>query len=185
MSVDMDFLFPLDERSNPLPETLSLNWPRLETNALSDVPENIPSGEWPFDYELSPDDEEVFPDPATGDEIFESWWLREEYEISREKMKPEHLLRAFISLGYASRQMPIFKLLSFNLASSLRTVLTFTTSPGVIDLDPSCTPPSTTRPLLHFRSDSGYQPDRRVADAWGFALDDMDVLDEGPRRIII
>jgi hypothetical protein len=44
MSVDMDFLFPLDERGNPLPETSSLHWPRLETIALSGVPENIPSG---------------------------------------------------------------------------------------------------------------------------------------------
>jgi hypothetical protein len=98
-------------------------------------------------------------------------------------MKPEHLHRAFISLGYASRQMPVLKLLSFGLASSLRTVLTFSTSPGVIDLGPSCIyTPSSTRPLLHFRSDSAYRTDRRVADAWGFALDDMQVVDEGPRE---
>jgi hypothetical protein len=204
MSVDMDFLFPLAERGNPLPETSSLNWPRLETIALSGVPENIPlwyklpsplllfmvsstnplsfTGEWLFDYELSPGDEEDFPDPATCDEIFESRWLREGYEISRENMKPEHLHRAFISFGYASRRMPVLKLLSFGLASPLRTVLTFTTGPGVIGLGPSCTPPSSTRPLLHFRSESAYRPDRRVADAWGFALGDMEVVDEGPQE---
>jgi hypothetical protein len=44
MSVDMDFLFPLDERGNPLPESSSLYWPHLETIALNGVAEYTPSG---------------------------------------------------------------------------------------------------------------------------------------------
>ncbi|KAL4811361.1 hypothetical protein BDV18DRAFT_155965 [Aspergillus unguis] len=174
VSVDMDFLFPLDERGNPLPESSSLHWPRLETIALDGVAEYTPSGEWLFDYELESGDEEDFPDPATGDEIFESRWLREEYETSREKMNTEHFHRLFISLGVAASP----------------TNFTFTTSTttsgarGVIGDSYASTlslPPGS-RPLLKFRSNSAYMPDRRVADAWGFELDEMEIVDEGPRN---
>jgi hypothetical protein len=44
MSVDMDFLFPLDERGSPLPESSSLHWPHLETIAIDGVAEYTPSG---------------------------------------------------------------------------------------------------------------------------------------------
>ncbi|KAJ0414713.1 hypothetical protein BJY00DRAFT_318553 [Aspergillus carlsbadensis] len=115
MSLDMDFLFPLDERGNPLAESSSRNWPHLETIALDGVAEYTPSGEWLFDYELESGDDEDLPDPATGDEIFESRWLREEYEISREKMNSEHFHRLFVSLG---------------VAGSPRTNFTFTTTSG-------------------------------------------------------
>ncbi|KAJ0414853.1 hypothetical protein BJY00DRAFT_318425 [Aspergillus carlsbadensis] len=109
--------------------------------------------------------------------IFESRCLHEEYEICCEKMNTEHFHRLFISLGYASRGMPVLKSLSFGLASGPRTNLTFTTARGVIQVTST---PSSTRPLLTFRSGSAYRPARRVADAWGFRLDDMGVVDEGP-----
>ncbi|KIA75850.1 hypothetical protein HK57_00377 [Aspergillus ustus] len=145
MSVDMDFLFPLDERGNPLAESSSRNWPHLETIALDSVAEYTPSGEWLFDYELESGDDEGFPDPATGDEIFES-----------------------------------------RVAGWPRTNFTFTTTSdawGVIEGGHASTVslPSTSRPLLSLRSDSVYRPDQRVADAWGFELDEMEVVDEGPR----
>ncbi|KAL3465430.1 hypothetical protein BJX64DRAFT_285372 [Aspergillus heterothallicus] len=98
MSVSMDFLFPLNERGSPLPKSSSLHWPHLETIALG-VAEYTSSGEWLFDYELESGDEEDIPDPATGDEIFESRWLREEYEFSREKINTELFHHLFISLG--------------------------------------------------------------------------------------
>ncbi|KAL2848771.1 hypothetical protein BJX68DRAFT_276270 [Aspergillus pseudodeflectus] len=187
MSVDMDFLFPLDERGNPLPESSSLYWPHLETIALDGVAEYTPSGEWLFDYELESGDEEDIPDPATGDEIFESRWLREEYEISREKMNTEHFHRLFVSLGYASRRMPVLRLITFSVAGSPRTKFTFTTTSGARGVIEDChastlSLPSSSRPLLGFRSDSAYRPDRRVADAWGFELDEMKVVHEGPRE---
>jgi hypothetical protein len=44
VSLDMDFLFPLDEGGNPLPTASSLYWPYLETIILHAVPVNLPSG---------------------------------------------------------------------------------------------------------------------------------------------
>ncbi|KAL3449617.1 hypothetical protein BJX65DRAFT_294636 [Aspergillus insuetus] len=153
MSIDMDFLFPLDKRGSPLPKLSSLHWPHLETIALDSVAEYTPF----------------------------------EYEISSEKMNTEHFHRLFISLGYAARRMPVLRLIMFSIPGSPGTKFTFNTTSGVPGMVQAClasTPslPSSSRPVLNFRSDSAYRSDRRVADAWGFELDEMEVVDEGPQE---
>ncbi|KAL4923400.1 uncharacterized protein BDV17DRAFT_296410 [Aspergillus undulatus] len=65
--------------------------------------------EWLLHYELLPEDAEDVPEPATGNKIFESRWLLEEDNATRDKPKPEHFHRLFISLGYAARRMRCLK----------------------------------------------------------------------------
>ncbi|KAL4946975.1 hypothetical protein BDW69DRAFT_199985 [Aspergillus filifer] len=81
----MDFFYPPDDN---------------ESIIMTAVPEHLPS------------DEEDFPDPATGDEIFESRWLQGDYEIVRDVMNAKYFHRLFISLGYAARRMPRLKTIS-------------------------------------------------------------------------
>ncbi|KAL4871000.1 hypothetical protein BDV12DRAFT_207144 [Aspergillus spectabilis] len=160
MSLDMDFLFPLDDSGNPTSDASSLYWPYLESINLD--------SEWLLDYELSPEDAEDFPDPATGNQIFESRWLLEEDEVTRDKPKPEHFHRLFISLGYAARRMPCLKLINVFPVEWPRTELEFHGGS------------TATKQCLIFRSDSAYRRDQRVATAWGFSLDVMDVEDTWP-----
>ncbi|KAL4874630.1 hypothetical protein BJY04DRAFT_211897 [Aspergillus karnatakaensis] len=143
ISVDMDFLYPLD----------------TDTPIL---------GEWLFDYELSTEDEYDFPDPATGDEIFESSWLNGNYQIVRHVMNAEHFHRLFISLGYAARRMPRLKTISFDFGDVPVTKFTFDNSSG--------------RPSLEIQSESGYRPDQRVADVWGFSIQQLVVEKHGWMR---
>ncbi|KAL4756688.1 uncharacterized protein BDW70DRAFT_164267 [Aspergillus foveolatus] len=70
---------------------------------------------WLFDYELETSDKEDLPDPATGEEIFESRWLREDYRIVPNITNTEYFHRLFISLGYAARRLPLIKTISFDL----------------------------------------------------------------------
>ncbi|KAL4862238.1 hypothetical protein BDV12DRAFT_190549 [Aspergillus spectabilis] len=175
MSFDMDFLYPLDDSGRPTSHASSLHWPYLELIVLQAVPGHLPSGEWLFDYELETGDEEDFPDPATGDEIFESRWLREDYQIVRNIMNFEYFHRLFISLGYAARRMPLLKTISFDLCISPITEFEFSSgrrgSTG-----------AGAKPSLKFESESGYTPDRRVAAAWGFSLDQLVVENPWPKR---
>jgi hypothetical protein len=43
-SVEMDFLFPLDEDGAPTPRALSLHWPYMESLTLTALPMCLPSG---------------------------------------------------------------------------------------------------------------------------------------------
>ncbi|KAL4739562.1 hypothetical protein BDV11DRAFT_169974 [Aspergillus similis] len=176
LSLDMDFLFPLDDGGNPLPTASSLYWPYLETIVLSGVPVNLPSGEWLFDYELETGDEESFPDPATGDEIFESPWLSGGYDISRDKMNTEHFHRLFISFGYAARRMPVLRTISFSLGNLPRTEFRFDSGKKLGSGDSTMS--NGEKPCLRFLSEAAYWPDQRVADAWGFGLDDVVVEED-------
>ncbi|KAI9372234.1 hypothetical protein BJX61DRAFT_508216 [Aspergillus egyptiacus] len=173
LSLDMDFLFPLNEDGNPLPTATSLHWPYLETIVLSGVPANLPCGEWLFDYELESGDEEHLPDPATGDDIFESPWLNGLYEISRDKMNTEHFHRLFISLGYAARRMPVLQTICFSLGDIPRTEFRFNSRTRRGGGGDDSTTSGGEKPCLRFLSAAAYRPDRRVADAWGFDLDNV------------
>jgi hypothetical protein len=92
--IDWDFLFPLDDRDNPMALTSSLYWPYLEIVRLECVPQSLPSGrlpiqsscilsgngecllltqpgEWSCDFEPTAWVEATVPDPTTaGTEIF-------------------------------------------------------------------------------------------------------------------
>ncbi|KAL2802187.1 hypothetical protein BJX63DRAFT_133120 [Aspergillus granulosus] len=174
MSFDMDFLLPLDDSGSPTTDASSLHWPYLESIVLAGVPGHLPSGEWLFDYELDTGDEEDFPDPATGDEIFESRWLREGYQISRHKMNTEYFHRLFISLGYAARCMPLLRTILFAFYSRPTTVFKFNRD--------RCSTSFGAKPCLKFESATGYTPDRRIAAAWGFSLDDLVVDNPWPDK---
>ncbi|KAL2802506.1 hypothetical protein BJX63DRAFT_426009 [Aspergillus granulosus] len=175
MSFNMDFLYPLDDSGSPTSDASSLHWPYLESIVLQAVPGHLPSGEWLFDYELETGDEEDFPDPATGDEIFESRWLREDYQIVRNVMNTQYFHRLFISLGYAARRMPLLKIISFDLCISPVTEFKFSSGRGG-------STGSGATPSLKLESESGYTPDRRVAAAWGFSLDQLVVENPWPER---
>ncbi|KAL4866169.1 hypothetical protein BDV12DRAFT_199489 [Aspergillus spectabilis] len=178
----MDFLFPLDEHSNPLPSSSSLHWPYIETIILNGVPGNLPSGEWLFDYELESGDDEDFPNPATGDEIFESPWVRDGTDITRDKMNTEQFHRLFISLGYASRRIPVLQTIFFRLPAPPMTEFKYLSGKKGGDSDSGCgggsTAFSSNKPSLRFLSTAGYRPDQRVADAWRFGLDDVVVEED-------
>ncbi|KAL2811813.1 hypothetical protein BDW59DRAFT_177063 [Aspergillus cavernicola] len=175
MSFDMDFLYPLDDSGSPTSDASSLHWPYLESIVLQAVPGHLPSGEWLFDYELKTGDEEDFPDPATGDEIFESRWLREDYQIVRNIINTEYFHRRFISLGYAARRMPLLKTISFNFCIPPVTEFKFSSGRGG-------STGAGAKPSLKFESQSGYTPDRRVTAAWRFSLDQLVVENPWPER---
>ncbi|KAL2862786.1 F-box protein [Aspergillus lucknowensis] len=143
-------------------------WPYLERIDLDTVLDYLPSGEWFFNYELSPEDAEDIPDPATGNQIFESRWLLEEDLVGRDKPKPEYFHRLFILLGYAARRMPCLKWINVFPVEWPRTELQFRGG--------------STAPEQHliFQSNCEYMLDQQVANAWGFLLDTMDVEDTWP-----
>ncbi|KAL4789457.1 hypothetical protein BDV19DRAFT_397011 [Aspergillus venezuelensis] len=170
ISVDMDLFYPLDDNGSPTPEASSPSfyWPYLESIIMTAT---MFVREWLLDFELDTGDEEDFPDPAAGDEIFESRWLRGEYEIVRDVMNAEHFHRLFISLGYAARRMPRLKTISFDVCLDPITEFEFGSGGG------GCTAAT-----LTFESQSGYTPDMRVAEAWGFSLDQLVVERDFPNR---
>ncbi|KAL2795577.1 hypothetical protein BJX66DRAFT_301393 [Aspergillus keveii] len=176
-AVAMDFLFPLDDNCSPTSDTSALHWPYLESLTLEALPMCLPSGEWLFDYELHPDEEQELPDPTTGLDIFDNELMQEEAEFVRHKMRIEHFHRLFISLGHAAQRMPAIKVVRTSMIETPSTTLDFNSGRGATDFEG-------TKPTLKFESQSGYKPDERVAAAWRFSLDDLEVEDRGPENLI-
>ncbi|KAL2815309.1 hypothetical protein BJX63DRAFT_390073 [Aspergillus granulosus] len=87
-------------------------------------------------------------------------------------MRCEHFHRLVISLGYAAQDMPRLKIIDITLYERPRANLNFTSGRGA---EGSIAKRST----LIFESYSGYKPDKRIAAAWGFSLDDLVVEDSG------
>ncbi|RDW93889.1 uncharacterized protein DSM5745_01211 [Aspergillus mulundensis] len=175
VTVELDFLFPLDDAGAPTTDALSLHWPYLETVTLGSVPLYLPSGKWLLDYDRSDwlSDDEENPDPnSSGIENFDTPWLRYGWSVHRNIMDVEQFHRLFISLGFAAQRMPSLKTMTFALECGRPAQFRFTTGRG-----------SSEKPTLTFESTVGYKPDERVADAWGFCLDDMEVEDDGPEEL--
>ncbi|KAI9372231.1 hypothetical protein BJX61DRAFT_553086 [Aspergillus egyptiacus] len=176
-ALELDFLFPLNELGAPTPEALSLYWPYLESITLVALPMYTPSGEWLFDYNRRSEDPEELLDPSTGFTILQTKFLEEEVGIFRSNMRIEHFHRLFISVGYAAQRMPRLKMINISFVEAPSTDLEFTSGGGVGR--------STGKgPTLKFESQSGYKPDERVAAAWGFNLDDLEVDDRGPGDLL-
>ncbi|KAL4760704.1 uncharacterized protein BDW70DRAFT_57114 [Aspergillus foveolatus] len=176
-AVAMDFLFPLDDSGAPTPEASALHWPYLESLTLEALPMCLPSGEWLFDYERDPDEEQEIPDPTTGLAIFDNELMQEEAEFVRHKMRIEYFHRLFISIGHAAQRMPAIKAIGTSMVETPSTSLEFTSARGAWEL-------VGTKPTLRFKSQSGYKPDERVAAAWRFSLGDLEVEDMGPEDLI-
>ncbi|PYH76879.1 hypothetical protein BO82DRAFT_406708 [Aspergillus uvarum CBS 121591] len=106
VSLAADFLFPLDEQGNPLPESFSLYWPQLEALTLC-VPPVLPT------WVTLP-----LPERQAELDMIENWTdiIHDEDEGNgkRELLDTEHFQRVLISLGHAARRMP--KLTSLNYA---------------------------------------------------------------------
>jgi hypothetical protein len=91
-------------------------------------------------------------------------------------MITEHFHRLFISLGHAARRMPRLKTIEFSIPSSAVGEFKFVVSGRGGDgsragAEAGSTTFSDEMPRLV--SSSGYRPDQRVAEAWGYELDSL------------
>ncbi|KAL4756052.1 uncharacterized protein BDW70DRAFT_164862 [Aspergillus foveolatus] len=173
VAVGLNFLFPLDQTGNPTPEALSLYWPHLESLTLKALSMCLPSGVNGYSITKMRKD---LPDPSTisGFAIFENHLMIEEMEYFRGMMRIEDFHRLYSSVGYAAQRMPRLKTINISMVEPPDTEVEFTNGRGAADgLIGS------KRPTLSFNSQSGYIPDERVAAAWGFSLDDLEVEDLG------
>ncbi|KAL3451370.1 hypothetical protein BJX65DRAFT_321310 [Aspergillus insuetus] len=162
-SLGIDFLFPLDETCKPLPN-VGLAWPLLEILEFKDVPYSLPSGEWLLDWDRYKWDDEDIDDPTTaGIEIFDTGFMSGDAYIERDIISVEQLHRLFISLGYAARRMPRLIALEFDLVALEHTF-------ELLFVYETFYPP-----CLEWITPLGYLPDERVAEAWGFRLEDYEV----------
>ncbi|KAB8217963.1 hypothetical protein BDV33DRAFT_232472 [Aspergillus novoparasiticus] len=127
---------------------------------LDNVPPFLPSGKWlalPTPEEQAridePDDEISNPDDVICD--------LERGHASREMVDDEEYHRFFTSTGHAARHMPRLKSIKFHLEHSTWLDFSFRT-----DSDPI---------TAKWYSDATpeYHPDRRVAEAWGFQIEDF------------
>lgn len=87
-----------------------------------------------------------------------------DWQLSRNKLHHEKFHRFFISLGLATRRMPCIREISFVIREYSEIDFEFW-NPGGPDEKPS----------MRMRNAGGYKPDEHVAEAWGFALEDLEV----------
>ncbi|KNG81400.1 hypothetical protein ANOM_010509 [Aspergillus nomiae NRRL 13137] len=158
-SLSPDFLWPLDESGRPLPSDGTLEWPNLRILELNDFPPFLPSGKWlalPTPEEQAridqPNDEISAPEDLIGDN--DRGWA------CREMVDHEEFHRLFTSIGHAARHMPHLKSITFNLDHNPTLEFSFRT-----DSDPITA-------QWHSMAQPEYDPDRRVAEAWGFRIED-------------
>jgi hypothetical protein len=123
-----------------------------------------PLGEWLLDWERSKWDDEDIDDPTTaGMEIFDTEFMSEDAYIERDIISVERFYRLFISFGYAARRMPRLIAMEFDLLPlehMFELLFVYETE------DPPC---------MEWITPLGYLPDERVAEAWGFRLEDHEV----------
>ncbi|UDD61186.1 hypothetical protein AFCA_008568 [Aspergillus flavus] len=133
---------------------------RGRRDELNDVPPFLPSGKWlalPTPEEqagLDEPDEEI----SSPDDVI---WDYDRGYASRKMVDDEEYHRFFTSMGRAARHMPRLKSIKFHLQHSTR--LNFSFQP---DSDPITAE-------WHSRAIPAYHPDERVAEAWGFPIEDF------------
>jgi hypothetical protein len=88
-----------------------------------------------------------------------------DWQLSRNKLHHEKFHRLLISLGLASRRMPRIHEISFVIREYSEMDFELWNSRG-----------SDEKPSMRMRNAGGYKPDERVAEAWGFALEDLEVF---------
>ncbi|KAB8276091.1 hypothetical protein BDV30DRAFT_224489 [Aspergillus minisclerotigenes] len=134
---------------------------RARRDELNDVPPFLPSGKWlalptPEEQaELDEPDEEI----SSPDDVI---WDYDRGYASRKMVNDEEYHRFFTSMGHAARHMRRLKSIKFHLEHSTR--LNFSFQP---DSDPVTAE-------WHSRAIPAYHPDERVAEAWGFPIEDFD-----------
>ncbi|PYI31154.1 hypothetical protein BP00DRAFT_475529 [Aspergillus indologenus CBS 114.80] len=156
VSLAADFLFPLDEQGNPLPESLSLHWPQLEVLDLR-VPPVLPTGRWVTLH---------LPERQKELDAIEDWTdiIHDEDKVNedRELLDTEHFQRVLISLGYAARRMPKLTSLAYALEGN-----------PDFDLLVEFAPYERAQLLLY----SELRPDERAAAAWNCPFESLPALE--------
>ncbi|KAB8202724.1 hypothetical protein BDV34DRAFT_215247 [Aspergillus parasiticus] len=133
---------------------------RARRDEIDDVPPFLPSGKWlalPTPEEQArldePDDEISRPDDVIWD--YDRGYAR------RQMANDEEYNRFFTSMGHAARHMPRLKFIKFHLEHSTWLDFSFRT-----DTDPITAE-------WHSRAIPAYHPGERVAEAWGFPIEDF------------
>jgi hypothetical protein len=95
------------------------------------------------------------------------WDIRliEESPYDRTVMNFEHFHRLFIAMGYAAQRMPRLKTIRLLVLADEQSTFEFSTDQ------------STGRRTVTWASGTGYRPDERVAQAWGFDLEEVEFID--------
>ncbi|KAL5341740.1 hypothetical protein BJX70DRAFT_395475 [Aspergillus crustosus] len=163
ISLPLDFLLPLNRHGKP--STASIGWPNLKKIVI-DPTDFLPSGEGFFDL-ISEDELQATAGPSDLE-------TEEPYNNPRHtpvRLKFDMCHRAYISLGYAAQHMPRLTSVVYQLPSEPFMNLLFYTDENTggagIIWDWSC-------------DCLGYIPDSRVAEAWGFGIEDLEFLRKDP-----
>ncbi|GAD99408.1 hypothetical protein AOR_1_914094 [Paecilomyces variotii No. 5] len=146
--VSADFLFPLDDEGQPLPNTACLSWPNLRTLTLR-LSTWLPSGEWL----IKPPRMVIAERIAMGDMDIHT------EDLERSVPNYEAVHRMFVSMGCAAHNMPSLRSIEFSFDDGPMFSFSF-----LVHNDSA---------TATWRSDVQYRPDQRVASAWNFHLDDM------------
>ncbi|KAF7166127.1 hypothetical protein CNMCM6106_002085 [Aspergillus hiratsukae] len=157
-AMSLDFLWPLDEKDQSLPANSSLHWPNLEILSLHLFQPWLPSGQWIV--RPTPEDEAMI---AAIDDWEAEICSYERRAVQRPIFEQEQFHRLFISLGYAARHMPRLRAIDFNLNHSTNFNFRFSNRAGSITIE------------WELERHGSYQPDDRVAAAWGFQLDHQQI----------
>ncbi|GIC87126.1 F-box protein [Aspergillus udagawae] len=166
VAITSDFFWPLDKQGKPTGCGASLHWPYLEIIGFDEIPDCLPSGEWLFD----PDDCKKTEVPNLEAPDWEDIRLIEESPYDRTLMNFEHFHRVFIAMGYAAQHMPLLKTIRLLVLADGQSTFDFSTDQV------------SGRRTVTWASATGYKPDERVAQAWGFNPDDIDFIDHWEGR---
>ncbi|GFF79356.1 hypothetical protein IFM47457_04891, partial [Aspergillus lentulus] len=163
VAVTSDFFWPLDSQGRAAGCEASLHWPYLKTIEFDEVPDYLSSGEWLFHPTPEIYDETEVPNIESP----ELWDIRliEESPYDRTVMNFEHFHRLFIAMGYAAQRMPRLKTIRLVVLADDQSTFEFSTDH------------LTGRRTVTWASGTGYRPDERVAQAWGFVLENVDFID--------
>ncbi|PWY65691.1 hypothetical protein BO70DRAFT_366642 [Aspergillus heteromorphus CBS 117.55] len=165
-SLSLDWLFPLDKDAQPAAGTSHYHWPNLEILDLDSLPEFLPTGEYLFRYSRQKEAEvariDDWEDAICDREIW-PW-------PDRELVKDELFQRLFISLGYAVQRMPRLISASHNFKAHGREEWEEPRENSFLYHQRDSTGPF----VAEWVSEGGYQPDERVAAAWGFRMKDIE-----------
>ncbi|PYI05509.1 hypothetical protein BO78DRAFT_470505 [Aspergillus sclerotiicarbonarius CBS 121057] len=164
-ALSLDWLFPLNENCEPVPNTTEYYWPHLETISLYEVPEFLPSGEYLFHYhpamepeyaEIEDWDDAICQTNPIG--IVEKTWP------GRSLIDHEAFHRLYISMGHAAQRMPQLRQMGHVLVADEKG-----NSEDDWQNNFTCLRLKSTGNLaVCWDSEAGYRPDKRVAAAWGF-----------------
>ncbi|KAL3469706.1 hypothetical protein BJX99DRAFT_267950 [Aspergillus californicus] len=158
-SLPLDFLCPLDETGEPIPDLETREWPNLRKLELINTPAALPSGKWLMRPNPGFQKRRKRISPTNEGEISEY------EEIDGEPFCPspdtEGFDRLCISLGYAFRRMPQVTAIGFNVTGSCFYHIVYRFDERSGDW------------ILEWESHARYRPDERVARAWGFEWGDL------------